>query len=153
MSTIEPFRSESVLLDLSSELKSAVLEEMIAHAVTNKLLPSPRKDQVLEIVTEREARGTTAFGGGIAMPHARVPSLRKNCGIVARSQDGIDFRAVDGEPVQVLVMLISPESRADEHLATLRWLSAAARDPDFKSFILQASTPEQVLDVLQERAP
>ena len=120
---------------------------------TAKALPGARRDEVLKILTDREERGSTAFGGGMAVPHARVPRLRKAFGLVARSQAGIDFKAVDGEPVKVFVMLVSPESRSDEHLATLRWISMAARDPDFQSFILQAKTPEDVLEVLHERAP
>jgi len=153
MSLIEPFNTDSVLLDLEAVDKAGILKEMVAHAVAAKSLPSARREQVLEMLVEREQRGSTAFGKGIAMPHARVPKLRKGCGVVARAPAGVDFRAVDGEPVQVFVMLVSPDSRAEEHLATLRWISAAARDADFRSFIVQASTAEQVLEVLRERVP
>ena len=54
--------------------------------------------------------------------------------------------------MHVLVLLISPESRPEDHLSLLKWVSGMARDPDFASFIRQAAQPEQMLDVLQERA-
>ena len=106
MSLDEVFREECVILELQADVKQAALEEMVAHAVSSKLLPPARREQVLEILLEREARGSTAFGGGIAMPHARVPKLRRSCGVIARAPGGVDFRAVDGEDVHVLVMLV-----------------------------------------------
>ncbi len=150
---LEVFTRESVLLDLAGDTKEQILEVIVDHAIASKALPRTRKEQVLEILVEREGRGSTAFGKGIAVPHARVAGLRKSVGVVARSVEGVDFKSIDGEPVHVFLMLISPESRADEHLATLRWISQSVRDPDFLSFIRQARSPEDVLDVLQERAP
>lgn len=150
---LDVFGPEGVILGLESDTKVDALAEMVSHAVKAKCLPSARRDEVLTILHEREDRGSTAFGGGMAVPHARVPRLRKPFGVVARSISGIDFRSVDGEPVHVFVMLVSPENRSDEHLATLRWISLAARHPDFQSFILQAGSPDDVLEVLREQAP
>lgn len=151
MSPSEIFRVETVMLDLRADGKRAALDQMVQHAAKARALPATRKEQVLEMLLERESRGSTGVGGGMAIPHARVPGLRKGCGVVARAPEGIEFRAVDGEPVQVLVMLISPDSRSDEHLQRLRWISALARDPDVRSFILQARTEQDMLDVLLER--
>ncbi|MFT7465136.1 MAG: mannitol/fructose-specific phosphotransferase system IIA component (Ntr-type) [Pseudohongiellaceae bacterium] len=147
------FSSEAVILDLVADTKEAALEAMVRQAVEAKVLPRTRRDQAIEALLAREERGTTAMGGSVAMPHAKIGGLQRVAGLVARSVKGVEFRAVDGEPVHVFVMLISPESKADEHLATLRWISSAARDPDFQSFIRQSETAEDVLDVLRERAP
>ena len=94
----------------------------------------------------------SGLGKGIAIPHAKLEGLRRHAGVVARSSQGVDFKSVDGEPAHVLVMLISPESRPDEHLSLLRWVSNLARDPDFSSFIRQAKNAQEVFEVLQERA-
>ena len=149
---LEVFTLESVLMEVPNGSKEMILDSLVSHAISAKVLPKGRKDQVLEMLAEREERGSTAFGKGIAVPHARVPGLKKPAGIVARSSEGVDFRAIDGEPVHAFLLLISPENRADEHLETLRWISQSVRDPDFVSFVRQAQTPEAVLDVLQERA-
>lgn len=141
------------MIDLAADTKQAALEAMVRQAIEAKVLPKTRRDQAVEALMERENRGSTALGGGVAIPHAKIPGLQKIAGLVARSVDGVEYRAIDGEPVHVFVMLISPESKADEHLSTLRWISGAARDPDFQSFIRQANTAADILEVLRERAP
>jgi len=150
---VETFSEESIVLDLEDGSKRDVLGALVHHMVTSKVLPRTRKDQVLEALIEREERGTTAFGKGIAMPHAKIRGLKRAAGLLARCPEGLDSKAIDGEPVYVIITLVSPESRSDEHLATLRWVSSMSRDPDFLSFIRQARTPQDVMEVLQERAP
>lgn len=151
--SIASFTAEGVLLDVSGETKREVLASMVDHAVKAKLLPKARREPVLELLCEREERGSTGLGRGIAVPHARIKGLKRGLAVMARATEGIEFRAVDGEPVYALIMLVSPESQAESHLATLRWLSMQARDPDFLSFIRQARNEEQILDVLLERSP
>jgi mannitol/fructose-specific phosphotransferase system IIA component (Ntr-type) len=149
---MDMFSVKAMVTELHSQSKADALEEMVGAAVTGGLLPKARRGQAIEAIEARESRGSTGFGRGIAIPHAKIGGLRKHAGVVARSVEGLDFRAIDGEPVHVMVMLISPESRTEDHLAALRWLSVLARDPDFTSFIRQARTAEDILDVLQERA-
>lgn len=146
------FTVESVVLDLAARSKPEVLDELVSAAVASGVLPKARKAQVLAALTAREERGSTGLGRGIAIPHAKIAGLRKHSGLIARSHAGVDFRAVDGEPVHVMVVLISPEGRPEEHLELLKWVSLTARDPDFTSFIKQARTAQDILDVLQERA-
>lgn len=147
------FCTEAVILDLVADTKQSAIEAMVRHAIEAKVLPRTRREQAVAALLEREERGTTAMGGGVAIPHAKISGLQRVAGLVVRSVDGIDYRAVDGELVHVFVLLISPESKADDHLATLRWISQAARDPDFQSFIRQAGSADDVLEVLRERAP
>ncbi len=146
------FSVRSVLPELQARTKAEALEEMVAAAVTAGALPRARRQQVIDALGAREERGTTGLGRGIAIPHAKIAGLRRHTGLVARSSSGLDFRAIDGEPVHVLVMLISPEARSEEHLQLLKWVSQTARDHDFTSFIRQARTAQDILDVLQERA-
>lgn len=151
-SFMDMFSVDAIVTDLKSQSKADVIGEMVGAAVSGGLLPKARRAPAVDALLTREERGSTGFGRGIAIPHAKLGGLRKHAGVVARSVDGFDFRAIDGEPVHVLVMLISPESRTEDHLAMLRWLSGLARDPDFTSFIRQAHTAQDILDVLQERA-
>jgi mannitol/fructose-specific phosphotransferase system IIA component (Ntr-type) len=146
------FSSKAIVADLQAATRDDVLDEMVRSAVSAGVLPRTRRAQVLSALVEREQRGSTGLGRGIAIPHAKITGLRNHAGIVARSVAGVDFRAIDGERVHVMVMLISPDNRQEEHLATLRWVSLMARDPDFCSFIRQAQSAEQIFEVLQERA-
>ena len=151
-SHMDMFKLEAMIHELSGSTKAEVVEEMVAAAAAGGVLPKARRQQALEALMSRENRGSTGLGKGIAIPHAKLEGLRKHAGVVARSSEGVDFKAVDGEPVHVLVMLISPESRPDEHLSLLRWVSGLARDPDFSSFIRQARNAQDIFAVLQERA-
>lgn len=150
---IDAFSVDTVVLALAGDTKAEVLEEMVAKAIAAKALPKARKQEVLDALLEREERGSTGFGKGVAAPHARIKGLRKSFGLVARKVEGMDYKSVDGEPVHAFVMFISPDTKADDHLATLRWISVIARDPDFLSFIKQARSEEDMLEVLLERAP
>ena len=152
LSILEIFTEKSVLPELSGSTKPEVLEEMVRGAVNAGVLPKGRRSQVLEALLEREQRGSTGLGRGIAVPHAKIEGLRQHSGFVARSSTGIDFRSIDGEPVHVLIMLVSPESRIEEHLQLLRWVSTVARDPDVPSFIRQARSAADIAEVLRERA-
>jgi len=152
MSAVELFQQSGVLLELRADTKDEVLERLVEHAVSGGLLPRRRRDEVLDALRAREERGSTGVGRGVAIPHAKIPGLRRATGLLARAPEGVEFRAVDGEPVYVVVLLVSPASRAEQHLASLKWVSTIARDPDFVSFIRQAGSPEDVLDVLHERA-
>ena len=148
----ELFSLEAIVSELEGHTKAAVLAEMVGAAVTGGLLPRARRVQVVAALEAREERGSTGLGRGIAIPHAKIPGLRRHAGVVARSTGGVDYRAIDGEPVHVLVMLVSPDARPDEHLRALKWISGLARDPDFTSFIRQARTAQDILDVIHERA-
>ena len=148
----ELFSLEAIVAELEGQTKATVLAEMVGAAVNGGLLPRARKAQVVAALEAREERGSTGMGRGIAIPHAKIPGLRRQAGVVARSTGGVDYRAIDGEPVHVLVMLVSPDSRPDDHLRALKWISGLARDPDFTSFIRQARTAQDILDVIHERA-
>jgi len=148
----EIFTEKGILTDLAGSTKAEVLEELVKGAVATGVLPKGRKAQVLEALLEREERGTTGLGRGIAMPHAKIAGLRAHTGLIARSAEGVDFRSIDGERVHVLIMLVSPLARVEEHLELLRWVSRVARDPDVPRFIRQARTAAEIAEVLRERA-
>ncbi len=151
-SFLDWFSTDAFVVEIQSTAKRDIINEVVMAGVKGGVLPKGRREQAVNLLMAREERGSTGLGRGIAIPHAKIPGLRKQCGLVARSTDGVDFKSVDGEPVHVLVMIISPESRGDEHLHALRWISGMARDPDFTSFIRQATTAEQIYDVLVERS-
>ena len=76
-----------------------------------------------DAVWERENLGSTGYGEGVAFPHARIEGLKKVCGIFARLDDAVDFDALDGKPVDLVFMLVSPENSGADHLTALATLS------------------------------
>lgn len=85
--------------------------------------------QVFETLSERERLGSTAVGGGFAIPHGRLPGLTRLAGCVLRLQTPVAFDANDGAPVDVVVALLAPEAGGAEHLRVLARLSRLLRDP------------------------
>ena len=123
----ELLRRDSIIPALSAAEKSAVLAALADHAAPIAgLAPS----LILERVREREALGSTGFGQGVAIPHARIVGLQTTTLVLARLVKPVDYAALDGEPVDILVLLLSPETGGADHLKALARISRALRNRD-----------------------
>ena len=89
-------------------------------------------------------------GNGVAVPHTKHPSVTQLVSTVALVQDGVDFASLDGEPVHILFLLISPPDRPGDHLRGLENISRHLRNPQFCSFLKQAKAKTDVVDLLRE---
>ena len=103
---------------------------------------------VFEKLLERERLGSTGLANGIALPHARFQGVSKASGAFLRLEEGIDFDAVDEQPVDLIFALLVPENATQEHLDLLAHLASLFRDPEFCSRIRQAHTVEEVHSLL-----
>jgi fructose-specific phosphotransferase system IIA component len=92
--------------ELRSKKKSSVLEEMVAHLAKHKA--ARQVDALLETLRQREALGSTGIGKGIAIPHARSTVVIERAVLLARSSKGVEFEAVDGNPVNLLFLIVAP---------------------------------------------
>ncbi|WP_310474258.1 PTS sugar transporter subunit IIA [Sandarakinorhabdus sp.] len=104
-----------------------------------------------ERLRTREALGPTGFGGGVAIPHARLAGLSACVALVARLPQPIDWGAVDGQPVDLLVLLLSPETAGADHLKALARISRALRDPEMVPALRAADTEAAMLAALAAR--
>ncbi len=118
--------ADSILLDIDVASKLALLKALATVAATATGLAATT---ILERVREREALGSTGFGQGAAIPHARIPGLAAATVVVARLAGGVDYGALDGEPVDVAVLLLSPKGAGADHLKALARISRVLRDP------------------------
>ena len=117
----------AVLPDLTVADKAGLLAALAAAAapVTGLSVAT-----MLARVQEREALGTTGFGRGTAIPHARIPGLARVVAVVGRLVAPVDYGALDGEPVDIAVLLLSPETAGADHLKALARISRALRSAD-----------------------
>jgi nitrogen PTS system EIIA component len=116
----------SIVLGLEVADKHALIAALAGIAAKTSGIP---QTTIYERVLEREALGTTGFGQGAAIPHARIAGLSAVTIVVARLAVGVDYGALDGEPVDVAVLLLSPEGAGADHLKALARVSRALRDP------------------------
>lgn len=128
--------ADRLLLDLAGASKPDLLAPLAALLARDLAQTDPRA--VLDSLLEREALGTTGIGQGIAIPHARLAGLDAPLAALARSRTGVEFAALDGQPVHLLVALISPEQPAQAHLNALALLTRWLRRPEVRQRLLEA---------------
>ena len=148
---IEVFLSkESVVYDLKAKDKEGILRELVSAMVEKKLLPASLEPDCLEALVLRENLGSTGTGRGVAFPHARVDNLDKLVGIFARSGTGVEFDAIDGEPVFLFFCLFSPKDESTDHVAALSRIAKIMRNNDWCRFLRQARSGAEVYSLLEE---
>ena len=153
MSFLHFFDESNVILELNNTTKNEALREMIEHLASIKKIPKKKVEVFYNAVIERESQGATGIGKGVALPHAKHKDLKKISVVLARSTKGIDFEAADHQPVTILFLVLAPETNPEEYIKFLRWILHLAKQNDFRSFMLQAKTIKEVLELLEEFSP
>lgn len=144
----ELLRPDRIKIPLEATTKDGILEELVA-VLDGEISPEDRED-VLRAVREREEVLSTGIGNGVAIPHgksATVPSLALAAGV---TRQGVDFDALDGEPVNLFFLLVGPDSAAGDHVKALSRISRLLRRESFRTRLLEASTPEEFYSILLE---
>jgi len=143
-------RKKNVFSQLEGGDRETVLREMVGRLAENDEIATGDIDPIIEGLMSRERLGTTGIGRGLAIPHVRYDELDELLVAVGRSDDGIDFASVDGSPVEIVFLIISPESKQDDYLAALRWVSVVARDEYHNKLLHGARTPGDFLELFQD---
>jgi PTS system nitrogen regulatory IIA component len=136
---------DTVLAHLTVSTKKALFQQLAA-AVADHHGIDPR--EVADRLTAREKLGSTGFGGGIAIPHAKVAGLEQIVGVFAQLAQPIDFDAVDDMPVDIVFMLLSPPEAGADHLKMLARVSRALRDRDRVAKLRGAGSPDALFALL-----
>jgi len=127
-----------VLLGLRVTDKAGLLGELARRAAAAVSLPS---STILRALQAREELGSTGLGRGFALPHARLDGLPKFYALCVRLQRPIEYEAIDGKPVDLVILLLTPEAASAQHLATLAALSRPLRDEAFVQQLRRAPDP------------
>ena len=117
----------SVIPALKVNGKKQALQELAAKAAE---LSGQNERTIFEILLQREKLGSTGVGNGIAIPHGKLPKLNKLFGLFARLERPVDFEALDGQPVDLVFLLLAPEGAGADHLKALARVARLLRDPE-----------------------
>lgn len=139
-------QKNAILPDIRQKGKSEVLQLMAIFMAT--LYGLPDGEDIARKIIEREADMSTGIGYGIAIPHARIPGIDRLYLVVGRSLEGIEFKAIDELPVQLLFMMLSPKNTSAEHTQILSTLSRVMSYEEVRTKLLEAKNAEQMLDLI-----
>jgi PTS system nitrogen regulatory IIA component len=141
---------DAIITDLQATTKEEAIREIVKSLHDAGYLAEADLESVAKAILNREELGSTGIGQGVAVPHTRHAKVNRLLGTVALSRRGVEFAALDGEPVEILFLLISPPNQPGDHLRALENISRHLKDEKFVSFLRQARTREQVIDLLDE---
>jgi nitrogen PTS system EIIA component len=118
---------DHAIIDMRVAGKVRLLDELARRAGPALGLPA---DLISDALSKREALGSTGTGGGIAIPHARLPGVSRPFGMLVRLAKAIDFDAIDGHPVDIVCLLLLPTNAQGEQLNALACAARTLREPD-----------------------
>lgn len=144
-------RPDLIFLGLPGGERQAVLHDLAQRVADRGRIGDP--GELYDRLWEREQLGSTGVGGGVALPHCKLPGLPRGFLSIAVTAQGVDFAAPDGEPVRLFFLVVSPSLSPSEHLQALaaisRWVRADGHVPQ----LLSLGDPEAVYDLLSKEGP
>jgi len=141
---------EAVQHDLKATTRDEVLSELVEALAEAGALPKGAVDEIVAALVKREQNGSTGFGKGVAVPHVKHAKLKKMVGTLGRSVHGVDFAALDHQPVFIVVLLLSPDNQPQQHLQAMNIIFSSLQKDTFRRFLRQSATREEILDLLDE---
>ena len=139
--------SEEVVASLRVTSKKQALQELARRAAE---ISGEHERAVFDVLMERERLGTTGVGNGIAIPHGKLASLKRLHGLFARLEQPVEFQAIDDQPVDLIFLLLAPESAGADHLKALARVSRLLRDKAICKKLRGTDTPDGLFAILTE---
>jgi nitrogen PTS system EIIA component len=138
-----------VVASLRAANKKQVLQEIARRAAE---ITGENERAIFDVLLERERLGTTGVGSGIAIPHGKLPGLRRLHGMFARLESPIDYESIDGQPVDLIFLLLAPGGAGADHLKALARVSRLLRDRTVCGKLRGSDKPEALYALLTESA-
>lgn len=136
------------------QLKATTREEAIAELVKALAdagaVAKNSVEDVTKSVIQREKQATTGIGKGIALPHAKVLTVKKPIAAIGCTKAGLDFSSLDSKPVYAVILMLSSPDKPDEHLQAMETIFRHVQRDMFRKFLYQANTQQDVVDLINE---
>jgi mannitol/fructose-specific phosphotransferase system IIA component (Ntr-type) len=142
--------TEAIVPELKAADRDGAIRELCEALAQTGTLPQSAVDEVVASLVKREQNGSTGFGKGVAVPHVKHPKVKSMAGTIGRSATGIDFAALDHQPVFTIVLLLSPENQPQQHLAAMNIVFSNLQKDMFRRFLRQSTTREGIVELLDE---
>jgi nitrogen PTS system EIIA component len=136
---------QAVVPSLRVNSKKQALQELAARAAA---ICGRNEREIFEVLLQRERLGSTGIGSGIAIPHGKLAKLDRLYGVFARLERPVDFESLDGQPVDLMFLLLAPEAAGADHLKALARITRLLRDPDIARKLRESRDAEALYAVL-----
>lgn len=147
MKISEILDKQAIKIGLTSVKKEDVLAELVA--ALGQIENVGDQKSLIKILLEREKLGSTGIGQGIAIPHGKTDAVNRLVAVLGISKGGVNFDALDGEPVYIFFLLVAPKDSAGPHLKALAQISRLLRDSYFCQLIRRCKTEQEVFDLIK----
>src|SRR5436305_10762427 len=137
--------TEAIVPELAATDRDGAIRELVTSLAKGGALPEDSVDEVVTALIKREQNGSTGFGKGVAVPHVKHAKVKKMVGTIGRSPAGIDFAALDHQPVYNMVLLLSPENQPQQHLQAMNIIFSNLQKDIFRRFLRQSDTQHAIL--------
>ena len=145
MSLDEILSADAVIPGLRVNGKKQALQELSERAAAISKLPAR---EIIDAILQRERLGPTGVGDGVAIPHGKLTKCERICGVFAKLERPIDFEALDGQPVDLIFLLLAPEGSGADHLKALARVARLLRDPAIAHKLRASHDAESLYAVL-----
>ncbi len=142
--------SGAIVPELAASDRDGALRELVTALAGAGALPADAVDDVVAALVKREQNGSTGFGKGVAVPHVKHAKVSQMAATVGRSVAGLDFAALDHQPVYSIVLLLSPENQPQQHLNAMNTIFTNLQKDMFRKFLRQSDTKQMIGELLDE---
>ncbi|MEQ1892902.1 MAG: PTS sugar transporter subunit IIA [Planctomycetota bacterium] len=152
------FKPAACSVDLAGATPEEVFAQVLENFVQAKCLAPARQKAALEALLERERLASTGVGQRVAIPHVKLAGLEEALFSLSLHRTGIEWGAIDGQPVALFFTVLRPEKASarhqpERHLDMMRWISQLGRDADFRRFAQAVTTKKALVELLREMSP
>jgi mannitol/fructose-specific phosphotransferase system IIA component (Ntr-type) len=141
---------EAIIPELQAKDRDDVIKELVNALDKAGQLGRGNTDKIIRAVIKRENEASTGMGKGIAVPHVKHKAIKKIVAAIGQSSKGVDFSALDKQPVYSVILLISSENDPEKHLQAMEKIFRHLQQEKFRKFLRQSQTSEQIEDLLKE---
>jgi PTS system fructose-specific IIC component/PTS system nitrogen regulatory IIA component len=142
------FRPDLIKVDMEAEDKDEAFEELVDHFC--QIDKSGGREEILEALRDREAKMSTGIHKGIGIPHGKTAAVEQVHGVLGISRQGVDYDALDGEPVYLMFMLLIPEKDTEKHLRILKRMAELLENPQFYIELVAQRDPQGAYNVIKK---
>ena len=141
---------DQIITQMDSKNRWEVIDELIQKLVDCGKITAEKAPQIVEAVKKRESSMSTGVGFGVGLPHASTQLIDDVNGVFGRSSDGVNFDALDNQPVKFVVLFLVPQGQFQKHLQTLGNIARLLHRKDMRQAIEEAKNAEEIFNVIKE---